>query len=682
MAGDLRTSVILDLVDRISGPARRVTQALGRLARRAGLDGLVRSARGVQTALVRTIRHAVALGKGLAVVGGAAAAAGWAITRMVGGVATLGNEIKITSERLGVGAGWIQEWIYAGRQFSVEKDALIDGFKELSLRTDEFVVTGSGGAADAFGRLGITVKDLRATAGDTEKLLNLVQSRMGRIKNDAAKQRIFDELFGGSGGEQMVTLLTQSREQLDALRQAARDSGSILSDEDIEQSRRYVRQMDELSTSLGSIKTAVLSSLLPAVNQWLGGLRDLTKANRAMVTQQLLTGIKQLWTGLRAVGNAVAWVANLVGGFGNLIVILAGLLATKLVFSLGLTTIALVKFAWSMSVAAVKGVLSFSKTLLGMAARAIPAAIMGIRALSLALLTTPIGLIITGITALAGAVYLIYRNWDGISVWFGNLWVQIKAFFDRGIGDIAKDLLSFSPAGLLLKAVDAVFALFGARPLSEVGKEWIGGLWDGLRERFEPLTGWLKQKIATLSDWIVGGIGGIAKSLLSFSPVGLLVKAIDAVFELFGARPLSEVGEEWVGGLWDGIRGRFDQLTSWLKQKVTALSGWLPDWITNGSGISAQVGSITSPTKLVAPVASVAAATKLGAPAANAPLVPKLGDSAVAGRSMMLGNQGRTDVGGELRIKIDSEGRPRVASLKRNGGLDYSVESGTLGVVP
>lgn len=572
MAGELKTSVILELVDRLTAPLRRVTQSLAGMSRRAGLDNLRNSARGVQTALAGTIKQALSLGKGLAITGGAAAAAGWALTRMVGGVATLGNEIKISSERLGVGTSWLQEWQYAGQQFGVGNDALIDGLKELGLRADEFVMTGSGGAADAFQRLGITVKDLRGTAGETEKLLDLVQSRMGNIENDAAKQRIFDEMFGGSGGEQMVELLTQSREELDKLRQAARDNGAILSEEDIEQSRVYVRQMNDLTTALQSVKKTVLGALLPSVNQWLGGLRDLSKANREMITQQLLDGLRQLWAGLRAVGNAVAWVADFVGGFGNLILIISALLAGKFLLSVGKTAIALYKVG--------KVFFLFSATW-------IPAAIAGIKAFSLALLTTPIGWIITGIAALAGAAYLIYRNWDSIAEWFGGMWQKVKAFFDQGIGEIIQGLLSFSPAGLLLRAIDAVFELFGARPLSEMGREWIGGL-----------------------------AGGIAE--------------------------------------------RFGQLTGWLKEKVSALTGWLPDWMTGG-GPSLSLGTSA---------AGAAAAPQLGAPVLGSRPSP------------LAGTQGRTEVGGELRIKIDQEGRARVASMKTNGALDYSVESGLLGMVP
>lgn len=71
----------------------------------------------------------------------------------------------------------------------------------------------------------------------------------------------------------------------------------------------------------------------------------------------------------------------------------------------------------------------------------------------------------------------------------------------------------------------------------------------------------------------------------------------------------------------------------------------------------------------------------LATPAGVAATAPKLGPPAFSNRPTPMAAPGRTDVGGELRIKIDQEGRARVTSMKANGGLDYSVESGLLGVV-
>jgi hypothetical protein len=417
-----------------------------------------------------------------------------------------------------------------------------------------------------------------------------------------------DEIFGGAGGEQMVEMLKASREELEALVQAGRDRGVILTPEEIENSRKYTRQMGDLRTVLFGIQTEVVGQLLPGINEWIKSTGTLAKENRKVVATEIVEGIKDFVRGIRKVAQAVSFAADLMGGFGNLIILVSGVIAAKflvavasaawnlvklgvrfLVFAahaipavvrgLATLTIGLLRFAFRGVAVAGTALLALTRGFIGLAARAIPAAIVGIRALSLALLTTPIGLIITGVAALAGAAYLIYRNWGSISEWFGQMWVGVKAFFSQGIGDIAKDLLSFSPAALLLKG-------------------------------------------------------------------------IDAVFEMFGARPLTDVGGEWIGGLWSGISERWDQLTGWLSTKMEDLAGWMPDWAKDKLGLGG-----------------------MAAPQAG-------GASVTQGRPSAMPGPARADVGGELRIVVDSEGRPRVTEARRNGAMDFQVESGMLGVAP
>jgi len=604
---NMQTSIVMQLVDRVTRPVRRIQRSLSGLSQRAGLDRLAASGRRVSQSLGTVMERARGLGERLLWMGGITAGAVWGTERLVSGVTDLGNEVKNAAERVGVGTTWLQEWQYVGKQFGVQNDALVDGLKELSLRADEFVVTAGGPAAEAFGRLGIGVEELRKTGGDTAAMFDLVRSRLGNLENDAARQRVMDEIFGGQGAEQMVEMLAASREEIERMMQAGRDRGAILTEEEIENSREYTRQMGDLRTVLFGIQASVVGELLPAINEWIGQMGALGQANREAIAKDIVDGIRDIWRGVKMVGGVVSWAADQVGGYGNLLGVVAGLMAGKFLLSLVLATVQLAAFGWTAGKTVVKGLLwmgrgvvsggkrlmAFGRAallagamsarmgtgLIGLAARAVPAAIAGIRALSLALLTTPIGWIITGVAAVAGAVYLIYRNWGGISEWFSNLWQGIKAFFSRGIGEIAQDLLAFNPASLLLQG-------------------------------------------------------------------------IDAVFELFGARPLTELGQEWIGGLWDGISAQWSQLTGWLSERITGLMEWMPDWVKDRLGISG----------LAAPVAS-------GAPVTE-------------GRPSAMPGPARAEVGGELRIVVDSEGRPRVAEARRNGGMDFDVESGVLGVAP
>ena len=602
------TNVVMQLVDRVSGPARRLQQSLSGLSRRAGFDRLSASARRLGTSMRGVIDQARGLTQRLAIIGGATAGAIWGMERLVSGVTDVGTAVKESSERLGVGTTWLQEWQQVGRQFGVQNEALVDGLKELSLRADEFVVTAGGPAADAFKRLGVGMDELRKTEGRTEALFDLVRSKLAEVENDAERQRIMDEIFGGQGGEQMVEMLQASREEIEKMMTAAHERGAILSPEEIENSRQYTRQMSDFRQVLFGIQTQVVGQLLPGITEWIKSTGVLAAENRKAIGRDIVEGLKAFWGGLKRIGQAAGWAASLVGGFGNLAAIVAGVFAGKFLVSViraGLSvfqfgrdvarvamkilprfitgvaraSVGLLRLSTRAVAGAVTGLAGLARGMIGVAARAIPAAIAGVRALSLALLTTPVGWIITGVTAVAGAVYLIYRNWDGIAEWFSGLWQGIKGFFSQGIGEIVRDLLSFSPAALLMKG-------------------------------------------------------------------------IDAVFELFGARPLTEIGQEWIGGLWGGICERWTQLTGWLSQKMTELTGWLPDWAKDRLGL----GSVAAPQASGAPVSE--------------------------GRPSAMPAPARAEVGGELRIVVDSEGRPRVAEARRKGGMDFDVESGVLGVAP
>lgn len=584
------TSIVMKLVDQVTRPVRRIQQGLSQLGQRAGLDRLARSARAVGRSMGRTMEQARALGQRVLIMGGLAAGAVWGITRLVSGVTDLGTEIKQSSERLGVGSTWLQEWMYAGRQFGVQNDALVDGLKELGMRADEFVLTAGGPAAEAFGRLGISANQLKQTKGNTEALFNLVLGRLREVDNFAARQRLVDEIFGGSGGEQMAQMISATKEELEAMIRSGRQIGAIIPEDQIEASRRYTRQMGDLEQMINSLRISVVGALLPALTEWFKRVSELGRANREMISQRILGGLRELWKGLQTIGRSISTVAGWVGGFSNLLIALSALMAGKLLVSIastawalgGLTRV-LIGFVARGVVVAIPVIASLGKGMLALAGRAIPAIVGGIRALSAVMLTTPLGWFLLGIGLLAGAAYLIYQNWDGIAKWFGDLWASIQTFFDRSIGDIAADLLAFSPAALLLKG-------------------------------------------------------------------------IDEVFKLFTDRSLSDVGSEWVGGLWGGIKARWGQLTNWMSVKVAELTSWMPDWAREQMGI----GTL--------PQAGGSPQAALGEPVAR---------SGAAGASVA-----RADVGGELRIVIDDQGRARATETRRNGGLDFAVDSGPLGVAP
>jgi len=308
---------------------------------------------------------------------------------------------------------------------------------------------------------------------------------------------------------------------------------------------------------------------------------------------------------------------------------------------------------------------------------------------------SPAGLVVQALDAIfeafgARPLSAVVAEWfAGVTERVAALWVSIGEWFDQGMADVLRSLARWSPVAVVVRAIDGIFRAFGARPLSTMVAEWFAGV----RERVTTL--W-----ADMQAWFSQGIGAVTRDVLAFSPAQLLGRVIDEVFALFAGRPLSQVGAEWIdtlvgsvreawqalpdwaegrlaalgevfanfslaeiGGAWidslrAGISERWEGLTGWLSAKVDGLTAWMPDWARDGLGIQ------SAPPQ---PGGSPQAA--LGAPVAE-------------GRPSALPAPARAEVGGELRIVVDSEGRPRVAEARRRGGMEFDVMSGGLGVMP
>ena len=78
---------------------------------------------------------------------------------------------------------------------------------------------------------------------------------------------------------------------------------------------------------------------------------------------------------------------------------------------------------------------AFGASLMGLASRVFPAVITGFRALTVALMTNPIGLIVGGLALAAG---LVISKWDTVKSFFMNLWEPIKPIWESFMGFVSK----------------------------------------------------------------------------------------------------------------------------------------------------------------------------------------------------------------------------------------------------
>lgn len=171
-------------------------------------------------------------------------------------VANIGSE----AERAGISSKAFQELGYVAQQNRIPIDALIDGMKELSLRTDELIQTGAGPAAESFHRLGLTAEDLKEQLKKPDELLLTIIGRMEKL-DKASQIRIADELFGGTGGERFVELLDTGAQGIRDLQKEANSLGLIMDDQMIAKAGEVDRQFNIVTNTVGTyLKGAIVNA--------------------------------------------------------------------------------------------------------------------------------------------------------------------------------------------------------------------------------------------------------------------------------------------------------------------------------------------------------------------------------------------------------------------------------------
>ncbi|WP_421413534.1 D-alanyl-D-alanine carboxypeptidase family protein [Agrobacterium tumefaciens] len=225
---------------------------------------------GIEKAMGSALKTVGAFGKGLAggIIGGLAIGGLDAIIGRVAditkGIASIGSEAK----RAGLSNRAFQELAYVAEQARIPVDALTDGMKELSLRADEFIYTGKGSAAEAFQRLGFSASDLKEKLKDPSALLVEIIGRLQQLDR-AAQIRIADELFGGTGGERFVELLSRGADGIRETIAEAHKLGAVMSDEMIARADELDRKFNKIGTTVSTFTKQAVVGLVGAMDDFL-----------------------------------------------------------------------------------------------------------------------------------------------------------------------------------------------------------------------------------------------------------------------------------------------------------------------------------------------------------------------------------------------------------------------------
>lgn len=481
--------------------------------------------------------------------------------------ASAGDRIAKFSRRVGLTVDGLQALRFAAERSGVDAEKVDKSFEKLGKAVSE-AAAGMGPAKDLFKALNIPLKDSTGRLRNQEAVLLDLAEAYTKIKDPQDKTRVSMTLFGEEGAA-LTEMLNQGSEGVRGLMDEYKRLGGGLSQQQAANAEIFEDKLSNLKVTLGSLANQLTANLIPVISDMMTRFQEWALTNKDTV-QKFAEGFAQkLPQILDRVGSALMSLAQSAGpvidnitrimnilGPGKVIFgALAAFIAGPFVLSLLSVIPALVSVgsAFTTTLAAVGGVSGILAAVGGaftafsgvITATVLPA----IYSIGTALLTTPVGWILAAVAAIAGAVYLIWKNWDTVSGWIISAWGKVSAFLDTSIGKIMA-VFVFPLIGIPLLIIKHWGVIRG----------WLQGLWEQITASLQTTWGaimqWFSDLWTRVSAFFDTGVGQTVAMLAPFIGIPLMIyKHWEGIKDFFS-------------GLWDGIQAGFS----------TFIDGFLGAW--------------------------------------------------------------------------------------------------------
>lgn len=351
------------------------------------------------------------------------------------------NEYSVQFSKLGFTADEMFQIFQEGADSGAwNLDKVGDAVKEFSIRS----IDGSKTTTHAFEALGLNAEEMMATfaaGGDDASIaFQGVVAALMSVDDQVARDAIGVELFG----TQWEDLGIEAVAALADISVNAYDTGDALS-------KINAVKYDNLDDAMQGIKRQIEVTLLPAAQEVQQAFMDV-----APKIEELLVKAEPVFTKIAgAVGPTVTAVIDFAE---NGIAFLSDNIDTLVPIVAGLTAAFAAYKAITAAVAIAEGI---KTAVMATGVTTVTAASVATWALNgaLAVLTSPITLVVAAIAALVAGGVALYKNWDTVKVKAAEIWDKVTSIFTK-----AKDTVSkvFSALGqAMLSPFQSVIDIVG-----------------------------------------------------------------------------------------------------------------------------------------------------------------------------------------------------------------------------
>lgn len=478
MGKNFVVSMVLNARERVAGPMRRVQGMLTAIRARAaavsrslGFHKITDGFRRLGTSFVGLSRHISGVGAGL--LGMAGIGLGGGLLAWIHSGADDADVLAKFGRTVGINTEALQQWQHAANQAAgMTNEELRKSFRDLAKNVGD-AANGIGRAKPILEALGIPLRDSQGNVRDLNDILPDLQDRFRKIESPALRTSTAMKLFGESGSK-MALLLTQPQAEMDRLFDEMTDLG-MLSEEAAKDTEAYNDAMDSFGKSITGVRNGLMGALMPVLTPLIARMKEFVISMRPQIVEKLgaaIAGVSvtmsQWFTvakdGTTPAGQAVmgfissiesmigygASIVDFLGGWQNAALGFAALMAGPFIASLLSVGAAFANLGWVLA-------------------------------------SNPI-LLAAGL--IAGAVYTIYDNWDGIVSYFTEKIDAVRGAFKGGFIDgIMAYMAEFNPFSLLYDGFTGLVEYITGFDLASI------------------IEGKIRSMVSVLPDWVVDKLG-------------------------------------------------------------------------------------------------------------------------------------------------------------------------------